>query len=180
MGAKPPGLNARQLARPRGLGPEMASIPCPLRILTPLPGIRLVRPGIAAGKTIFGGVAEPPCLIRDSREPITARSAATCRASGPHRHGGGVRSGVCLREWLPVLARGCRQLAATWIRLGSEGRDLTLPCRSPCRRPRRNVPVLALRGDDEPRITDLEGGPDPWASMESCRGRQRILSSPQG
>jgi hypothetical protein len=42
------------------------------------------------------------------------------------------------------------------------------------------VPVLALRGDDEPRITDLEGGPDLWASMEPCRGRQRILSSPQG
>jgi hypothetical protein len=176
-----PGLNAGQPARPRRLGPEIASTPCPLRILARCPAPGGVRPRIAAGKTIFAGSGRASVPNRRQQGAHHGPHAAICRASGSYRHGGGVRSGVCLREWVPVLTRGCRQLAATRIRLlGSEGRDLAGPCRGPCRRPRRSVPVLALRGDDEPRTTDLEGAPDPWASMEWCRGRQPIPSSPQG
>jgi hypothetical protein len=181
MGARPPRLERGTTCSTAGAGPRDRehSMPPPVLARCPAPGG--VRPRIAAGKTIFAGSGRASVPNRRQQGAHHGPYAAICRASGSYRHGGGVRSGVCLREWVPVLTRGCRQLAATRIRLlGSEGRDLAGPCRGPCRRPRRSVPVLALRGADEPRTTDLEGAPDPWASMERCRERQPILSSPQG
>lgn len=157
MGARPPRLERGTTCSTAGAGPPRSrALHAPLRILTRCPAPGRVRPHIAAGNRSSAVLAARPRLIRDSREPITARSAAICHASRSYRHGGGVRSGVCLREWLPVLTGGCRQSAPTWIRLrGSEGRDLAWPCRGPCLRPRRSVPVLALGGDNEPRTTGL-------------------------
>jgi hypothetical protein len=127
MGARPPRLDRGTTCSTAGAGPpEMASTPCPLRILTRCPAPGGVRPPIAAGKTILGGSGR--ASVPDPRQQGAhhGRSAATCRASGSYHHGGGVRSGVCLREWVPVLARG--NWLATWIRLlGSEGRDLAWP-----------------------------------------------------
>jgi hypothetical protein len=151
-----PGLNAGQLARPRGLGPRSRALHAPSEYSLAARHQAGYAHALRPGKRSSAVLAARPCLIRDSTEPITARSAAICRASESYRHGGGVRSGVCLREWVPVLTNGCRQLAATWIRLlGSEGRDLAWPCRGPCLRPRHSVPVLARGGDDEPRTSDI-------------------------
>jgi hypothetical protein len=135
-----PGLIAGQLARPRGLGPPrwraLHAASESSRAAGHAPGG--VRPRIAAGKTILGGSGR--ASVPDPRQQ--GAHHGPIRGHLPRfrvllSRGRGEKWCV-LREWVPVLARGCRQLAATWIRLlGSEGRDLAWPCRSPCRRPRR-------------------------------------------